>query len=160
MSLSSWLWCMFQIYETAGTYLYYVVIPAQLLKILPPVDKATFDQVRSKSVQPKDAMRAALKRQLNHKNPNVQFLASSVSTLCSPHTRVKNDGDHFLVEIASQEFMDNRVSIIKNPVLNSAVRNKILRLVQNWAIALEGKSYTGHWRVKVCNMDPLWFTSS
>ena len=26
--------------EAVGTYLYYVVIPAQLLKILPPTDKA------------------------------------------------------------------------------------------------------------------------
>ena len=133
-------------YGAAGTYLYYVMIPAQLLKILPPVDKATSelfplgsddialhleisDQIRSKPIQPKDAMRAALKRQLNHKNPNVQFLASSVSTLCSPHTRVKNDGDHFLVEIASREFMDNLVSILKSFVLNRDVKNKIPRLV-------------------------------
>jgi hypothetical protein len=38
------------------------------------------DQIRSKSVPAKDAMRA-LKSRLNHKNPNVQMLALSVSNL-------------------------------------------------------------------------------
>ena len=86
----------------------------------------------------------ALKRRLNHKKPNVQLLALSVSALCWPHTRVKNDGDHFLVEIASQEFMDNLVSIPKSFVLNRDVKNKIPRLVQSWAIAFEEKPSLSH----------------
>ena len=50
------------------------------------------------------------------------------------------------MEVASREFMDNLVSILKMPALNHDVKNKILRLVQNWAIAFEGKanlSYAG-----------------
>ena len=54
-------------------------------------------------------------------------------------TCVKNGGDHLLVEIASREFMDNLVSILKIPVLNLDVKNAILRYVQNWAVAFEGK---------------------
>ena len=38
-----------------------------------------------------------------------------------------------------REFMDNLVSILKMPVLNHDVKSKILRLVQDWATAFEGK---------------------
>jgi len=83
----------------------------------------------------------ALKRRLNHKNPNVQLLALGLTDVC-----IKNGGDPFLVEVASREFMDNLVSILKMPGLNRDVKSKSLRLIQNWSIAFEGKpnlSYTG-----------------
>ncbi|PCH33168.1 ubiquitin binding protein [Wolfiporia cocos MD-104 SS10] len=96
------------------------------------------DQIRSKSVVPKDAMRA-MKRRVNHKNPNVQLLALGLIDTC-----IKNGGDPFLAEIASREFMDNIVSILKQPTLNYDVKNKILRLVQNWALAFEGKPALGY----------------
>lgn len=57
---------------------------------------------------------------------------------------MKNGGSHFLAEIASKEFMDNLVSLlriygdIQQP--HEAVRNKILELIQMWAIATEGRS--------------------
>ncbi|TFK71731.1 ubiquitin binding protein [Pluteus cervinus] len=96
------------------------------------------DQIRSKSVPAKDAMKA-LKRRLNHKNPNVQLLTLGLTDTC-----VKNGGDQFLTEVASREFMDNLVSILKIPALNLDVKNTILRLVQNWSVAFEGKPSLGY----------------
>ncbi|CAG8464940.1 8752_t:CDS:10 [Paraglomus brasilianum] len=93
------------------------------------------DQIRSKTVYPRDAMRS-LKKRIGHSNPNVQLLALSLTDTC-----VKNGGSHFLIEIASREFVDNLVSIIKAPMgVNLDVKNKILALVQSWGLTFDGKS--------------------
>ncbi|KZT24715.1 ubiquitin binding protein [Neolentinus lepideus HHB14362 ss-1] len=135
--LTSWLWGTSQVDEAIDKATS-DLLPAGSEDIA--LNLEICDQIRSKAVPPKDAMKA-LKRRLNHKNPNVQLLALGLTDVC-----IKNGGDHFLVEIASREFMDNLVSILKMPTLNHEVKNKILRLVQNWSIAFEGRpalSYVG-----------------
>ncbi|KAJ6569707.1 hypothetical protein B0H10DRAFT_2109262 [Mycena sp. CBHHK59/15] len=129
-SLGSWLWGSSQL-DDAVDKATSELLPAGSEDIA--LNLEICDQIRSKSVPAKDAMRA-LKRRLNHKNPNVQNLALGLTDIC-----IKNGGDLFLAEIASREFLDNLVSILKIPVINIDVKNNILRLVQNWSIAFEGK---------------------
>ncbi|TKY89994.1 hypothetical protein EX895_001292 [Sporisorium graminicola] len=92
------------------------------------------DQVRAKQVPAKQAMQV-LKRRVSHKNPNVVLLALGLTDIC-----IKNGGDHFLQEVASREFMDNLVSVLRNPAgVNNDVKAKALGLIQNWSQIAQAK---------------------
>ncbi|KAH7920490.1 ubiquitin binding protein [Leucogyrophana mollusca] len=129
-SISSWLWPTSELDEAVDKATS-ELIPSGSEDVA--LNLEICDQIRSKSAPAKDAMRA-LKRRLNHKNPNVQLLALGLTDVC-----VKNGGDHFLTEVASREFVDNLVSILKIPGLNHLVKTDILKYIQNWSLAFEGK---------------------
>jgi len=92
------------------------------------------DKIKSKEVTPKAAI-GAIKRRLNHKNPNVQLLALKLLDIA-----VKNGGHHFLQEVASRDLMDTLTSLVRSlSTTHPDVRNKILSLLQLWGLAFKTK---------------------
>ncbi|GMK55170.1 hypothetical protein CspeluHIS016_0202260 [Cutaneotrichosporon spelunceum] len=91
------------------------------------------DMIRSKAVQPKQAMQS-LKSRVASPNGRVQMYALSLVDTC-----IKNGGDHFLAEIASKEFVDEMSNVIKGPSTNAEVRQMALRMFQSWALVFEKK---------------------
>ena len=71
------------------------------------------------------------------------MLNSILTRLQLTDTCAKNGGSHFIAEIASREFIDNLTSILKSygsTAPNEDVKNKLLELIQAWAIAAEAQS--------------------
>ncbi|WRT68369.1 uncharacterized protein IL334_005345 [Kwoniella shivajii] len=91
------------------------------------------DMIRSKAVLPKMAMQS-LKRRIAGKNGRVQMYALGLTDTC-----IKNGGDHFLAEIASKEFVDELSGLIKAPSTSPEVKQMLLKMFQQWALAFQSK---------------------
>ncbi|KAI8621602.1 hypothetical protein BC830DRAFT_1093349 [Chytriomyces sp. MP71] len=92
------------------------------------------DKIKSKNT-PANYAAKSIKRRLLFKNPNVQILAMKLADTCA-----KNSGSHFLVEVASRDFMDTLVSIGGSLQLTDlAARKAALALIQNWGLSFKGK---------------------
>lgn len=79
----------------------------------------------------------SLKSRIANKNPRVQLAALGLTDVC-----IKNGGDHFLQQVASREFIDELVGVVKsagNPQVGEAAK----RYFQSWALAFEKKSELG-----------------
>lgn len=87
------------------------------------------DTIRSKQVPPKEAMRLLKKRFVNAENINMQKSAFKLIDFC-----IKNGGEHFILDIASKEFMDPLINLLKSDDVNDSVKTYILEHIQAWSI--------------------------
>ncbi|OXC69142.1 vacuolar protein sorting-associated protein 27 [Cryptococcus neoformans] len=92
------------------------------------------DMIRSKAVQPKMAMQS-LKKRIASKNGRVQMYAIGLTDTC-----IKNGGDHFLLEVASKEFVDELSNLIKATTTSPEVKQMLIKYFQQWALAFKSKS--------------------
>ncbi|WVQ74902.1 hypothetical protein IAR50_004510 [Cryptococcus sp. DSM 104548] len=92
------------------------------------------DMVRAKTVPPKLAMQS-LKRRIASKNGRVQMYAISLTDTC-----IKNGGDHFLMEIASKEFVDEVAGLIRSDSTSREVVQMLLVYFQQWAVAFRSRA--------------------
>lgn len=89
------------------------------------------DYVNSYPGQAKEVIKAVKKR-LQHKSPQVQFLALTLL-----ETMVKNCGDYVHFQIAEKNILGEMVKIVKKKT-DMNVRNKILALLDAWQEAFGG----------------------
>ncbi|KAI8987092.1 hypothetical protein BDB01DRAFT_834173 [Pilobolus umbonatus] len=91
------------------------------------------DQLRSKKANSRDTVRT-LKQRLNHKNPNVV-----IATLALTDTCMKNSGSVFVREVATRDFTEELILLVKKPVGgNPEIRDKALYYIQIWGKASRG----------------------
>ncbi|RCV18226.1 hypothetical protein SETIT_3G282900v2 [Setaria italica] len=89
------------------------------------------DAVNSDHGQAKEVIKA-LKKRIQHKNANVQFLALTLL-----ETLIKNCGDRVHVQVIERNILDEMMKIVKKKA-DMQVRDKILTLLDSWQEAFGG----------------------
>ncbi|KAF7143264.1 hypothetical protein RHSIM_Rhsim05G0228000 [Rhododendron simsii] len=90
------------------------------------------DSINSSDRVAKDVVKAVKKR-LQHKNPNVHLLALTLL-----ETMVKNCGHDVHLQIADKDILKEMIKIVKKKKTDMHVRDKILVLLDSWQEAFGG----------------------